>query len=308
MERVERHIRSLLRSEEILIIPQMGCFRITGNPDDARTERSGEDSLSFDTTLQYNDGVLAEQIAGQEHISYEEALSSISGYVHDVREQMRNEGAYLLQQVGTFYLDDSNTIRFNRDIPAEEGGNEGQTTETAVGAERLSGKSLLKRTVVAVLLMAISGWFLYETYRLYLGVDATAIPLPKEGRNEIPVVRSSDAATAEPATVEPTNNLPAAAVTTTADQATLTNTSPAAKTASTPTSYYYLVAGTFRSEDNAQRLLEDLKTAGYSNASAFTDKRGYHVVTLDQFESKTDAIALQRRLKTDGTDVLIVRK
>jgi hypothetical protein len=308
MERVERHIRNLLRSEEILIIPQMGCFRITGNPDEVRTERSAEESLSFDTTLQYNDGVLAEQIAGNEHISYEEALSSISGYVHDVREHMRNEGSYLLEQVGTFYLDDSDTIRFNRNVAAWKNEDEPAIPEAIEDREPLSGKSFLKRTVVAGLVLAISGWFLYETYRLYLDVDATAIPVFQEGRNEIPVVRSSDAAAAEPVTAEPTNELPAAAVTTSADQSISTESAPAAKTAAAPASYYYLVAGTFRSEENARRLLQDLKTVGYSNASTFTDKRGYHVVTLDVFESKSEAIALQRRLQTDGTDVLIVRK
>jgi len=76
-------------------------------------------------------------------------------------------------------------------------------------------------------------------------------------------------------------------------------TAPAAKQktkpAATTQKKYYIIAGSFKNENYADRFLEDLKKQGY-NAEKLAERNGMHAVSYNSFADKKKALAEYRYL------------
>jgi len=76
-------------------------------------------------------------------------------------------------------------------------------------------------------------------------------------------------------------------------------TAPAAKQktkpATTTQKKYYIIAGSFKNENYADRFLEDLKKQGY-NAEKLAERNGMHAVSYNSFADKKKALAEYRYL------------
>lgn len=306
MENVEQHIRQLLRAEQSLIIPRMGCFVITGKPEIARSkatpENMTEKTIDFDTALQHNDGVLAEQIAASEQVSYEDAMDSIEGFVRHVRVSLETDGAYLIDQVGAFYLDQHDNIRFNPwEAEAQQAGFHLAGETTAV--QRTTGERIFLRVLLAAIIVLVA-WFHFDaSYLLYRRTGSAVVMdrLP----DRLPEIRSASPATStirnKDLSQPPVHSIaPESAVNT--DQSSEHVTAPPASVA------YYVVAGTFKSAENAERKLRELKSQGFGGATSYLDERGYRLVAYGRLESRTAAAALREKLNVMGLDARIVRK
>jgi len=73
--------------------------------------------------------------------------------------------------------------------------------------------------------------------------------------------------------------------------------------------YYYVQAGYFKSRDNAVKLTEKLKQAGYDSYLSAQVKAGltFYRVKVGRFKTKPEAEVISRRLKTDGYKTKVCR-
>ncbi|MFM2135383.1 MAG: hypothetical protein RL021_783 [Bacteroidota bacterium] len=281
----------------------MGCFVITGKPEAARTssqtEKISESDIEFHAALQHNDGMLAERIAETDCVSYDEAMNSIEGFVRQVRESLETEGSYLIEKVGAFYLDQHRNIRFNS-----------WETETAQQVFQITGETtviqkstvqyLLPRFTVLLALMVI-GWFFFNaTYQHYLGMTYTVDA--GLSADQLPELHS---ATPTASTVIQQDIIPAVEPATVIESAA--DAVQPVKEAAARQAAYYIVAGTFKSKDNAERQLRQLKDQGFSDATAYTDERGLHLVAYGSRESRSSASELQEELLRQGLEARVVR-
>lgn len=72
---------------------------------------------------------------------------------------------------------------------------------------------------------------------------------------------------------------------------------------------YMVIGGTFSSEANARRRLEELKRLGYNKASIERfNREAYTVVLVDRFNSVSEAESLASELKSKGKEAFVKRK
>jgi len=71
---------------------------------------------------------------------------------------------------------------------------------------------------------------------------------------------------------------------------------------------YYIVAGSFRSDKNAEKLVEKLESKGYNPEIFGTTSKGLQMVSYESFENKNDAsIALRKIMREENSGAWIIR-
>lgn len=79
---------------------------------------------------------------------------------------------------------------------------------------------------------------------------------------------------------------------------------------STTSSEYFLQAGYFSSDANAQKLVADLKSKGFSNFNIDTvqkDGKNYYRVISKSFNTESDVNVEQRRMSTSGIKTSVIK-
>jgi len=85
---MDKLISALLMKNKRVVVPGFGTFIL---------EESG---ITFDRTLTFNDGALAEYLAGQEHTGYTEALARIGSYSARINETLDQHGSVVIEGIG----------------------------------------------------------------------------------------------------------------------------------------------------------------------------------------------------------------
>jgi hypothetical protein len=116
-----RYIGELLYRHDCVIVPGLGGF--VSNTASARihpvlhTFSPPRKAILFNVRLQTNDGMLAQYIAGREHITYQEALKHIRGFVELIRKRIEEKRNAEIVKVGVLYADQEGNLLFE---PARE--------------------------------------------------------------------------------------------------------------------------------------------------------------------------------------------
>ena len=109
-------VANLLKTSECVTIPEFGAFVI--NPANAQIDVAKNrftppgKRVSFNKNIQNNDGLLANALANQEGISYEDAVSYLKGFVESVKLELKSKHSFDFLEVGSFYLTDGNLLKF----------------------------------------------------------------------------------------------------------------------------------------------------------------------------------------------------
>ncbi len=116
---INPHICELLASYNCVVVPEWGGFVANRIParireDQGRFEPPGR-QVMFNPSLQSNDGLLAHKLAIKEAITYQEALVHIREYVLHGKATLQNTGRFEMDQLGIFYLDQEQKMRFQPD-------------------------------------------------------------------------------------------------------------------------------------------------------------------------------------------------
>lgn len=105
---IEKHISALLYRYQCVIVPNFGAF-ITESISAKINELSGtmappKKLISFNSLLKNNDGLLANHIALQEQISFDQAMLAIENQVMQWKNDLMNQQAIYLKNVGEINL------------------------------------------------------------------------------------------------------------------------------------------------------------------------------------------------------------
>ncbi len=121
---VSHHILYLLAYHDCVIIPGFGGL--------LSNHKSAEISLpeftiyppgkniAFNRMLQTNDGLLTQQLAFSENITYKEAEKKLKSFVKDIDKQLQKSGTYSIEGIGRWYMDESVQLQFS---PLNDGTN-----------------------------------------------------------------------------------------------------------------------------------------------------------------------------------------
>ncbi|MBP6128404.1 SPOR domain-containing protein [Flavobacterium sp.] len=323
--KIEKYISELLYRYQCVGVPGFGAFLCEWQSAQVIVVQNSfvppKKVISFNSHIKNNDGLLANHIALQEKISYENAVSKIQTQVVFWLEKLENKESLVLENIGEIfsnsehnfvfkpntainYLTDSFGLAgFNSPEIARE--NQIQTEivsevapqiETPVSVNTteeaetpvipLNGKNRTKtwmKYAAAVAIFASAGTYGYKMYFDYTIEQQTSIV-------EKTVQEKINQKLQEATFVIPN---PINAVDLTLEQ--------------THTEKYHVVAGAFRSKQNALKAMNDLVSKGFEAHLLTENKYGLIPVAFGSFSNLTEAQNLKIQIKAkDSVDAWLL--
>lgn len=314
---------------DCVIIPDFGGFVTNYAPAKINaiqhTLTPPSKKLAFNKKLQNNDGLLATYISNQENISYTEALKQVQAAV-DIFNTILNDGKRLtIQLVGELFYDAEKNLQFEADertnflldsfgmiavqSPAIKREDIQKRLEkqfkdrpsiASPARKKFPWKVLIPVPFVA---LAIVGSVYFNVFST-LNISANSLNPFASAKVEVPVVKPVLAAPeqveipvavteATPVVVQP------APVVEAAPEAAIAEAASAPVNVATDYSYY-VVAGCFREEANANNMLRQLQEKGFSAMIKGRNAGGLIVVCYGAYTSREEATGALAKAQSES--------
>ena len=289
------HIQNLLRRHDCVIVPDFGGF-IT-NRIGARIENKTQfhppyKQIGFNSNLVHNDGLLANELAASENISFDEANQFISKTVLSWNQTLKSE-KITIENIGNFTLNSNNHLVFEPEtnvnyltssfgLNAFESETVARTGTKVVALDKNTNKvpAFIKYAATAAIILTLGsfGWQGYEQ---------------QQQKKEYALQQEKLQNKIQSATFVIENPLPTIELN-------------VAKEINKP---FHVVAGSFQFEENANKKVKQLKAKGYNAYILGQNKWGLTQVAYDSYADKYEAYRnLNAVRKADSKDAWLLIK
>lgn len=280
---IKAFIRELLFSYDCVIVPGFGGF--IGNYSPARIDRTmGTFSppvrqITFNRNLDHNDGLLVGKISMAAGLNYGDSRRNVEEFVRDVRSRLAKGETVVFDHLGTFTLNHENSIQFEPEANLNyylgsyglesfhmghyKGYDVRKRVSRHIDRDPVRRTSLAKNLVRAAIMIPIIALLvivpLKDQYSRKSGVESVTLnPLVtaefENNRNAIDNDRSANT----PAVEEISANI--------TPEAPVPETGPAndeTPEVETGQNVYYIITGSFKSEENALSHIDLLREEGF---------------------------------------------
>ena len=291
---IEKHISDLLFRYQCVTVPGFGAFltetvsaHVTGS---ASSFFPPKKVVSFNANVKNNDGLLANHVALQEKMSYELAVIKIGDVVNEWTYLLQNRNRVVLKNIGEISMNNemnwvfepANTVNYltdsfglssfvspeiTREVLKQEVEALEEKAPIIFTPERKKDYSYLKYAAVFVTMLGAGGF----GYKNYTDQKFEEQRLLVEKNVQEKVQQQIQQATF----------LISAPV----EEVELSVTAPVEEKMP-----YHLVAGAYRSEENANKAITELKAAGFENAKMLPmNKHNLYPVVYGSFENLNEA-------------------
>jgi hypothetical protein len=296
---IEKHISDLLYRYQCVTVPGFGAFltetvsaHVTGS---ASSFYPPKKVVSFNANVKNNDGLLANHVALQEKMSYELAVIKINDVAAEWTYLLQNRNRLALKNIGeisvnnemNWVFEPSNTINYLTDafgltsfvspeITREKLKQEVEALEERAPIiftpQRKRNYSYLKYAAVFTVMFG-AGTFGYKMYYDQQVMEQTLIVEKK--------VQEKVQQQIQEATFMLSNPIPSV------ELAIVEEKMP-----------YHLVAGAYRSEENANKAIAELTAAGFENAKMLPlNKHKLYPVVYASFKTLNEAQSERRAIQ-----------
>ena len=291
---IEKHISDLLYRYQCVTVPGFGAFltetvsaHVTGS---ASSFFPPKKVVSFNANVKNNDGLLANHVALQEKMSYELAVIKIGDVVNEWTYLLQNRNRVVLKNIGeisvnnemNWVFEPANTVNYltdsfgltpfvspeiTREILKQEVEALEEKAPIIFTPERKKDYSYLKYAAIFVVMLGAGG-FGYKTY-YDQQIETKTLAVQKNVQEKVQQ-QIQEATFVISAPVEAVELSVAAPV---------EEKMP-----------YHLVAGAYRSEENANKAIAELKAAGFENAKMLPmNKHNLYPVVYGSFKNLNEA-------------------
>ena len=291
---IEKHISDLLYRYQCVTVPGFGAFltetvsaHVTGS---ASSFFPPKKVVSFNANVKNNDGLLANHVALQEKMSYELAVIKIGDVVNEWTYLLQNRNRVVLKNIGeisvnnemNWVFEPANTINYltdsfgltpfvspeiTREVLKQEVEALEEKAPIIFTPERKKDYSYLKYAAIFVVMLGAGG-FGYKTY-YDQQIETKTLAVQKNVQEKVQQ-QIQEATFVISAPVEAVELSVAAPV---------EEKMP-----------YHLVAGAYRSEENANKAIAELKAAGFENAKMLPmNKHNLYPVVYGSFKNLNEA-------------------
>lgn len=294
--KIDQYISQLLYRYQCVTVPGFGAFLTEMQSaqlfESTNTFYPPKKSVSFNSYLKNNDGLLANHISQTEKISYEEAVSRIQEEVNSWKKTLQLNGNLGVKNIGQFSLNAENNLVFEasqqlnyltssfglgsfvapivkREVYKEQVEALEDKAPILFTPERKSSGSYLKYAAIVVVALGITG-FGYKLRQNQIATDTLIVEksVQEQVQNKI-----------QEATFFIEAPLPSVTLT--------------VKEEKLP---YHIVAGAFREQANAQKEYEKLSNLGYKARKIEKTKHGLYPVLYGSFATYTEAQKTMREI------------
>lgn len=291
---IEKHISALLYRYQCVTVPGFGAFITEAVSARYNTTTNTfippKKTILFNSLLKQNDGLLANHIALEEHITFHEAVAVIQEQVALWNDNLKENQAVYLKNIGELSLNAEQKIQF------EPVGSTNYLTSsfglTAVMATALQHDMQKEETKVVELPAAVQKskprlqWMRYaaviaggiglytsvSTYQEYEVYQDKKIAVEKEVQNQIE------------------QKLQQATFVIEAPKMVKEKVAEVTENVTTSAKPFHIVAGAFKTETKAQILTDELKAKGYTNAKYLSkSKHNMRQVVYNSYATQEEA-------------------
>jgi nucleoid DNA-binding protein len=313
-------VRELMFSHDCVIVPGFGGF--IGNYTPAHVDKSSGTFyppvklISFNRNLNHNDGLLAGKISASLNINYGDARTHIEKFVSDIRKKLENGENVVFDHIGTFHNNQEGSIQFEPDRTANY-------HLDSYGLEPfecfpLEGYDVRKRLVKHTDKDPVKQFPLRKIlWRAAIIIPLLSVIVAVPLKTDI-FKPKLEASTLNPlVTAELENNrkaVDAAPVITpvTNSEVTEKKDDQVTETVSAPVvipsvGSYQLITGSFKSQENAQKQVDQLSKAGFS-AEIIASSNGFYRVSAIICTDLSSAESQREKISSRFPETWILRK
>lgn len=294
---IQYHIRQLLYRNDCVIVEGFGAF--VCQRQSAKIEKGviypPRKIVNFNSGLKTDDGLLANQVALSEKVSFQIARQHIREFSEQLAEKLTKEKSLKIKSLGEFKLSENNTILFQPD----------QSHEWLLEAYGLPSlkPAVLEKEVETKVEEEIPVVPIQKSsrpnYWRYAAVGIIAIALA--GSYGVSEKIKSDVKQHNYAENQKAKEI----VQQTIQQSSFVINDPLTPLTvevniEKPKGQYHIVGGAFRVKENAEKKIGQLREQGFEAHYLGESKYGLHQVAYNSFESKKEALTALRIIKKEN--------
>jgi nucleoid DNA-binding protein len=311
---ITAHIRELLYKHDCVILPSFGG--LIGNYRPAQIDKHTNTfsppvkAISFNRNLVHNDGLLIGKISEERKIGYADSKRIIEDFISDLKKGIEKGERVAFDRIGYFQANSEGNIEFepDRDMnflldsygftsfrrePVISHDLTGRAAFRNMDSVRSSNRKMAWRAVTAV--PFIAAMILIPLKTDFLKSRASLNPI-----NGIELA-DSELKSTRVLSSEREEELSKPLID------TEENIGEQIVTKEPLSSSYYIVAGSFKSRDNALRMVEEAGSKGY-NAVLSENDNGFIRVLLNSYSTKEEALKLREKISSDYPDCWVLKK
>ena len=291
---IEKHISDLLYRYQCVTVPGFGAFltetvsaHVTGS---ASSFFPPKKVVSFNANVKNNDGLLANHVALQEKMSYELAVIKIGDVVNEWTYLLQNRNRVVLKNIGeisvnnemNWVFEPANTVNYltdsfgltpfvspeiTREVLKQEVEALEEKAPIIFTPERKKDYSYLKYAAIFVVMLGAGGFGYKTYYDQQIETKTLAVQKNVQEKVQQQIQQATFVISAPVEAVE------------------LSVAAPVEEKMP-----YHLVAGAYRSEENANKAITELKAAGFENAKMLPmNKHNLYPVVYGSFKNLNEA-------------------
>ena len=291
---IEKHISDLLYRYQCVTVPGFGAFltetvsaHVTGSTSSFFPPKK---VVSFNANVKNNDGLLANHVALQEKMSYELAVIKIGDVVNEWTYLLQNRNRVVLKNIGeisvnnemNWVFEPANTVNYltdsfgltpfvspeiTREILKQEVEALEEKAPIIFTPERKKDYSYLKYAAIFVVMLGAGGFGYKTYYDQQIETKTLAVQKNVQEKVQQQIQQATFVINAPVEAVELSVAVP------------VEEKMP-----------YHLVAGAYRSEENANKAIAELKAAGFENAKMLSmNKHNLYPVVYGSFKNLNEA-------------------
>jgi len=314
--KIETYIAQLLYRYQCVTVPGFGAFLTEIHSAQLNESTNSffppKKMISFNSQIKNNDGLLANHIASAEKTSYGFAVSAIAFEILNWKKELEENGILQLKNIGELRLSKDNNLIFTpnqqsnyltssfglspfvsplvkREIFEKqiEEINQKPTIDLYTDTNKKSSNPYTKYAAILVLALGITGSIGYPLYQNQIATQTLVVESAVQKKVEHKI---------QEATFFIQNPLPAV---------TLSVDTP--KALENKSLSYHIIAGAFRSEQNAKKAYNELIKEGYEARMLGENKHGLFPVLYGSYATMIEAEKAQIEIrKAENPDAWIL--
>ena len=292
-----KDIVELLHNNDCVILPGFGAFVLKKKSASIIQNKfiPPSKNVSFNSMLKENDGLLVKYISGTRKTSYKKALNLVEKEVEAFNKKLTRDLLVEIESIGIFELKDENSLNFNPNLSIN-------FDSSSFGLQSFLKDPLLKNikteskkeiSFVSNYLLRNAAIFISVMGLSYLGYFNYTNYIDTEKLNNIAVAQNQILKKVQAATFD-LGELPAIS---------LNVSAPVINQSSI---YFSVIAGSFRSKNNAQKQLNSLISLGYKASYTTINPKGLFRVAYARLKTRKEASSLISKIKGSGQDAWLL--
>ena len=311
---VEHYISELLFLHDCIILPEFGGF--VSNPQSAKLNKitgvltPPSKKILFNTNLKTNDGLLTTHISNKENVSQDVAKNEVENYITKITDKLNDSKVLRIEKIGLFTLGKEGNVVFLQD-------SSNNYSLDAFGMKATHNKVVVRGVIVEEKVVATIKTIRTHSNspRTFLRAAAVIIPLvvlscltisQQDNINNIYTQMAGLNPFETTALVEPVGELiPEIKIeieATPIAEVIEENVTPVIISQKT----YYIIAGAFAEQKNANRMLAKLNTWNYN--AEIIESDNLLRVSYNSFYNREKAVLALNKIKRENPEAWLLTK